>query len=76
MLGYTVVVPTGDAEKEFSGMIKLNETSADIWKWIDEGLERDAVVARYMDTYGVGEEVAAQDVDAIIGNMKEANVFE
>jgi len=75
-LGYTLVVATGDLAGEFNGMIKLNETSADIWRWIDEGLSRDDVIANYRKTYGVDEATASRDYDETVGNMRAAGVFE
>jgi len=75
-LGYTVVVATGELAAKFNGMIKLNETSADIWRWIDEGLSREEVINRYADTYNVSEEIATSDYDAMVAQMNEAGVFE
>jgi len=75
-LGYTVVVATGELAGKFNGMIKLNETSADIWRWIDEGLSREDVISRYTGTYNVTTEIAARDYDAMVEQMKEAGVFE
>jgi len=75
-LGYTVVVATGDLAAQFNGMIKLNETSADIWRWIDEGLSREEVINRYAGTYNVSIEIAARDYDSMVEKMNEASVFE
>lgn len=75
-LGYTVVIATGELAGEFKGMIKLNGTSADIWRWIDEGLSREDIIARYSETYGVSRSTATCDVDATIENMQSAGVFE
>jgi len=75
-LGYTVAVATGELAKSFGGMIKLNETSADIWRWIDDGLSREEVINRYVDAYNVSVEIAARDYDAMVEQMNEAGVFE
>jgi len=75
-LGFTVVVATGELAESFKGMIKLNETSADLWRWIDEGLSREETIARYTSTYSVSEETAARDYDDIVAKMEAAGVFE
>jgi len=75
-LGYTVVVATGELAKSFGGMIKLNETGADIWRWIDEGLTKEELISRYVATYQVSEDVAVRDYDAVVSQMMEAGVFE
>jgi len=75
-LGYTLVVATGDLAGKFKGMIKLNETSADIWRWIDEGKSREEVIANYKETYSVDEATASHDYDQMVGNMRAAGVLE
>jgi len=75
-LGYTLVIATGDLAESFNGMIKLNETSADVWRWVDEGLSRDEIIDRFVRTYAVDRETAERDVDATVKNMQEAGVFE
>jgi len=75
-LGYTIVVATGELAASYNGMIKLNGTSADIWRWIDEGLSREEVISRYTGTYNVTAEIAARDYDAMVAQMDEAGVFE
>lgn len=76
VMGKTMIIPTGDLEKEFKGMIKLNESSTDIWKWIEAGKELDEIYSLYTETYGVGADVAKRDVDGIVMQMQQAGVFE
>lgn len=75
-LGYTLVVATGDLADKFNGMIKLNGTSADIWQWIDSGLDREEIIANYRKNYGVDEATAVRDFDTTVENMRAAGVFE
>ena len=41
--GQGVVIATGEASKEFSGMVKLNGTGSFIWEKVAEGLDEDAI---------------------------------
>lgn len=76
VMGKTMVIATGELEKEFRGMIKLNESSTDIWKWLEEGKEPEEIYPLYAATYGIGLELAKSDVDGLVEQMKEAGIFE
>jgi len=76
VMGRTMVIAVGELEKTFSGMIKMNEPSTDIWKWIEEGKETAEIYTLYAGTYGVDEQTARNDVDSVIGQMTEAGIFE
>ena len=72
----TIVVSTGVLCKEFHGMIELNATAADIWNWVEQGLDEEVIVEKYAKEYEIDEEKARLDVNKIIGRMESAGVFE
>ena len=37
--GQAVVIATGDASRDFHGMVKLNQTAAVVWHGVEEGLD-------------------------------------
>lgn len=76
MMGKTMAISTGELEKSFPGMIKMNEPATDIWKWIDAGKETEEIYGLYAQTYGVSADIAKQDVDGVIKQMTEAGIFE
>ena len=76
VMGKTMAISTGELEKEFPGMIKMNEPSADIWRWIEEGKELQDIYSLYARTYGLEDSQARSEVDAVIGQMTEAGIFE
>ena len=51
VLDEAIVVASGEASKTFHGMIKLNDSAADIWQWISEG-KGEAEIAKLL---GVSE---------------------
>lgn len=67
-----VVIATGEASKDFHGMIKLNQTGADVWNGIVEGKTKEQIAANLSAIYGIDEETANKDVDALIQKMKES----
>ncbi len=76
VMGKTMAISTGELEKTFPGMIKMNETAADIWRWIDEGKEPEEIYPLYAETYGLDADQARSEVDMVVGKMAEAGVLE
>lgn len=76
VMGKTMAISTGDLEKEFPGMIKMNEPSADIWKWIEEGKELQEIYGLYASTYGIEDALARAEVDSVVEQMAKAGVLE
>lgn len=74
--GQAVAIATGEASKSFHGMVKLNDTGADIWRGVEEGLAEAAIAERIAAKYEVDPERAREDVDAFIARMREAGLVE
>ena len=70
-----IVVPVGKASADFHGMIKLNNTAADIWKCIAEGKGEDEIVATLLDKYDVSDDDARKAVKATIDTLNKAGVL-
>lgn len=76
VMGRTMAISTGELEKNFPGMIKMNEPAADIWKWIEEDRELEEIYSLYEDTYDIDAGQARSEVDSVINRMSEAGIFE
>ena len=70
-----IVVAIGEAVKTFNGMIQLNETSAFLWKLLESGKEEREMAEEFAKEYGVSLEIATNDVNEFIQNLKEANLL-
>lgn len=76
VMGKTMAISTGELEKECPGMIKMNEPSADVWRWIEEGKELPEIYALYATTYGIEDSQARTEVDFVVAQMTAAGIFE
>jgi len=76
VMGKTMVVATGELSKVFTGMIKMNDSSTVIWKWVEEGKDVEEIYKLYASEYDIDIELAKSDVDFVVGQMLEAGVFE
>ena len=66
VMGNYVVIATGEESRNFHGMVKLNETAANIWAYISEGKTEEEIVAAMMEEYEVDEAKLRTDVSKAI----------
>lgn len=76
--GEFIIVPAGIENVDFSKIISLNETAADIWKGVAEMNEFsiDDMVSILMEQYEVDEETAREDCSKIAERWKEMGLTE
>lgn len=74
--GSDIVVPVGNAEKIFNGMITLNESGAFFWNALLKDTTVDEVVKKVTSEYDVDEERAKADVKKFIEQLRENNLIE
>ena len=74
--GSDIVVPIGNAEKIFNGMITLNESGAFFWNALLKDTTVDEVVKKVTSEYDVDESKARADVEKFINLLRENNLIE
>jgi hypothetical protein len=74
--GNYVVVPTGKAALDFSGVITLNETGAFIWKQLASDKSEQELVAALLDEYDTEEVITKMDVGVFMSKLKAADLLE
>lgn len=73
--GDSVLIPVTSRNDEFQGIITLNETGVFIWKRIEEGKEREEIVADLLAEYNVEEEHAVRSVDNFCNHLNELGIL-
>lgn len=74
--GSYVVVPVRSRAVDFSGIIKLSESGAFLWKILEKGADREELIAKMLEEYAVDEATAAADIDRFIEKLSEADLIE
>lgn len=69
--GQIMVIATGEASKDFHGMIKLNVTGKVIWLALQEGLSEEEIAKRLQEQFDVDSEKALQDTHAFLQQMED-----
>ena len=55
---------------------RLNATGAEVWKGIESGESREALVGRLVREFTVDRETAAAEVDRLVARLREARLVE
>lgn len=71
--GQVVVLPTGD-ELDLNMMITLNDTGKFLWERLENGADKEELVAALLAEYDVDEETAKAGVDRFVEKLN-ANGF-
>ena len=74
--GQTVIIPNGECNQEFKGMIKLNETGKAIWKAVSEGESEEVIAEQLTSEYGITKEKALLDVQTFLEKIKSEGFLE
>ena len=76
--GEFIIVPAGNENRDYSRVIGLNETAAELWKKTSEmeSFTIDDMVNRIMEEYEVEEEIAREDCALIAERWREVGLIE
>ncbi len=74
--GNYVVVPTGKAALDFSGVMTLNETGAFLWTRLTQDTAEQQLLSDMQEKYEVNEDEARTDIHEFIDKLKAANLIE
>lgn len=76
VMGKTMAVPSGELSKTFPGMIKMNEPSADIWRWVEAGKETEEIIELYAQTYAIDRALAEREVKEVLAAMEASGILQ
>ena len=72
-----VVVAVGEASKQFSGIIRLNETGAFLWDLLASGHRTEAeLVDALLAEYDVSRELATADVAKFVATIRAEGMLD
>ena len=74
--GTWVVLPLGEAAVNFSGMIRLNDSGAMLWKVLEQGGDKDALTDALTKEYNVSRQQALADVEEFLSNLTRAGCMQ
>lgn len=70
-----VAVATGEAGKDFHGLVRNNETAAFLLEQLKQEKTEEELVQSLFDTYEVTEEQAREDVKKFVETIEKAGML-
>ena len=63
-----IIVPVGERQNIYSstGMLYLSESSAMLWKKLEQGANEDSLVDLLCEYYSIGRDIAVTDVSELL----------
>ena len=74
--GDIILVPVGKTVLENNGLFLLNEVSGDIWKLINQGKEREEIIASMIDMYDADPEQIRADTEEFLDLLIQKDILE
>lgn len=72
--GFVAVAVGADAAK-FNGIIRMNKTSAFVFKQLADDITEDEIIAKMMDKYDGEEKVMRKDTKDFLAKLSEADLL-
>ena len=73
--GSNIVVPIGEGNLDFSGVITLNDVGAFLWEKLQSDTSKQELLKALLAEYDVEEAVAKKDIDEFTDKLKEADLL-
>ena len=73
--GELLAIPVGQTALNFNGMICLNDVSALIWKGLQEGKTKDAILETILNEFDVSHEEAADDLEQFLQELRSNDLL-
>lgn len=68
-----MVVPIGEAGRDFNGMIRMNETGAFYWQELEQGITKEALVDKMLERFeDLDRERACKDLEEFLETIQIA----
>ena len=74
--GSYVACATGKLTRQFSGVVRMNEVGAFIWKLLAADTTEAMIVDKVAEAYNIEKEIAERDVSAFLGNLRKEGILE
>ena len=75
IVGETILVPIGQDNEAFNGLITINELGRFIWDNYENAKDEDDLLQKILDEYEVEKEVAKADLDEFLQTLKDAEII-
>ena len=72
--GEYIAVPTGASAELLRGVVRLNESGAEVWRGLEAGEDEAGIAARLAAVYEVDADTALRDTRAVVEKLRAAGL--
>jgi len=70
-----IILPTDNASHDFNGMMLINESGAFIWKELEDGNDKEALINALFMEYNVDRETAEKDIEEFLNTLSNCGLL-
>ena len=73
IVGETILIPMGDSNNHFNGIITINELGKFIWENLESSKDEEDLLHKILEEYEVEEKEAKEDLDEFLDKLRQVD---
>ena len=74
-VGETILIPMGDSNNHFNGIITINELGKFIWENLESSKDEEDLLHKILEEYEVEEKEAKEDLDEFLDKLRQVDII-
>ena len=75
IVGETILIPMGDSNNHFNGIITINELGKFIWENLESSKDEEDLLHKSLEEYEVEEKEAKEDLDEFLDKLRQVDII-
>ena len=75
IVGETILIPMGDSNNHFNGIITINELGKFIWENLESSKDEEDLLHKILEEYEVEEKEAKDDLDEFLDKLRQVDII-
>ena len=75
IVGETILIPMGDSNNHFNGIITINELGKFIWENLESSKDEEELLHKILEEYEVEEKEATEDLDEFLDKLRQVDII-
>ena len=75
IVGETILIPMGDSNNHFNGIITINERGKFIWENLESSKDEEELLHKILEEYEVEEKEAKEDLDEFLDKLRQVDII-
>ena len=75
IVGETILIPMGDSNNHFNGIITINELGKFIWENHESSKDEEDLLHKILEEYEVEEKEAKEDLDEFLDKLRQVDII-